>query len=138
MVIVDNWELWRKNVHKTKNVALFSHQNVLLKLIVKPNRLSMFISLGMEGLQVHMGPIRIRWGHRNLRALGAHLASGHYPIQQVSNWEADKPNIDKIGIKYRNEKIVKLLAFTKKLCSINLFKISLKKHEFRFRYRFWK
>lgn len=34
--------------------------------------------------QVHVGPGRVRRCHGTLRALRAHLAAGHSPLQQVS------------------------------------------------------
>ena len=39
---------------------------------------------GMEGLQVRLGSVRVRWRHGNLRPFGAYLASGHHLVQQVS------------------------------------------------------
>lgn len=40
---------------------------------------------GVAGPQVPVGPGRVRWCHRAVCALRAHLATGHRPLQQVSS-----------------------------------------------------
>ena len=46
--------------------------------------LFLLFSPGMARLQIHLGPERVRRRDGDLRPVGAHLAPGHHPVQQVS------------------------------------------------------